>query len=56
MSKLTITIHTANQSDEFLDLILDLKKQGYTVDIKPPLQTIPQPISHEQADALKLTV
>lgn len=56
MSNLIITIHTANQSDAFLDLILDLEKQGYKVDVKPPLQTTTQPISHEQADTLKLTV
>lgn len=58
MSKLNITIHTANQSDQFLDLILDLQHQGHTVTVNPPLppKPLPQPICHEQADILKLTV
>jgi hypothetical protein len=49
---LNITIHTANQSDEFLDLILDLQKQGYTVVVNPPLPPKPQPLSHEQVDVI----
>lgn len=50
---LQITIHTANQSDAFLDLILDLQKQGYKVIVNPPLPPLNQPLSHEQVDVLK---